>query len=299
MVVSIIGILASLLFPAVQAVRQAARKTYCSANLRQVVLATLTFETAMMAFPPGDDGQGGSVIIPLLPYLKQEYLFELHNEGPVGNATYNDLLLEMSELDIETLECPAAYPGENKVNVSDLGDFTTHYYGIAGPTGTGSSSDGKLNYTYQQLSPISQYGPIALQGLFSPDSNGRSFEARRIKDIKDGTSFTLGFGEISGFEQFSGETNQQIKRAGWAFGAQRQSNGVIDRTWGVKSVSFPINSNDGGVNDISFSSNHPGGAQFCLIDGAVRFIDQNISIGILKTFCSIDEVEKPEKLNNF
>ena len=298
-VVSIIGILVGLLFPALQAVRQAARKTYCSANIRQVILATLTYETALMSFPPGDDGKGGSVIIPLLSYMKQEYLYELHNEGPTDGATYNDLLLEMCELDIETLECPASYPGENKTNVSDLGDFTTHYYGIAGPTGTASSSDGKLDYAYKQLSPVSEYGPISLQGLFSPTRTGRVFKARTLKEIKDGTSYTLGFGEISGFEQLKGDASQRIKRAGWAFGAQFQTNGVVDRTWGVKSVSFPINSDEGGINDISFSSNHPSGAQFCLIDGAVRFIDERISVDILKTFCSIDEVEKPEKLDNF
>ena len=298
-VIAIIGILVGLLFPALQAVRQSARKTYCSANMRQVILATLTYETAHMVFPPGDDGKGGSLLVPLLPYLKQEYLHELHTAGPDNGETYHDLLLEMSELEIETLICPASYPGENKSNVEELGDFTSHYYGVSGPTGTATASDGSHEYNYKQLSPISADGPISLQGLFSPKKGGRIFEGRRFQDIKDGASFSFGFGEISGFERLQGETDQRIKRAGWAFGARYSSNGVAAQTWGMKSVSHRINSDDGEINDISFSSNHPGGAQFCLIDGAVRFVDELISVDILKTFCSINEVEKPEKLDNF
>lgn len=298
-VIAIIGILVGLLFPALQAVRQAARKTYCSANIRQVILATLTYETAHMVFPPGDDGKGGGLLVPLLPYLKQEYLHELHTAGPEGGDSYEDLLLEMSELEIETLICPASYPGENKSNVEGSGDFTTHYYGIIGPTGTATASDNSHEYRYEQLSPVGTDGPIALQGLFSPSKDGRTFVGRQLRDINDGVSFTFGFGEVSGFELLKGETNQRIKRAGWAFGASYSSNGVVSQTWGMKSVSHRINSDEGGINDISFSSNHPGGAQFSLIDGAVRFVDELISVDILKTFCSIDEVEKPEKLDNF
>jgi len=52
-VIAIIGILVAMLFPALQAVRQSARKTKCSANLRQVILATLTFETSRQQFPAG------------------------------------------------------------------------------------------------------------------------------------------------------------------------------------------------------------------------------------------------------
>jgi prepilin-type N-terminal cleavage/methylation domain-containing protein len=297
-VVAIIGILVGLLFPALQAVRQAARKTYCSANIRQVILATLTYETAQMVFPPGDDGQGAGCIVPLLSFLKQEYLYELHNQGAQPGDTYRDLLLEMSELDIETLICPASYPGEDKSNMNDMGDFTTHYYGIMGPAGSAMASDGSHDYDYAELSPASPDGPIALQGLFSPGQNGK-FVGRRIQEIKDGTSYTFGFGEISGFENLKGEVEQRIKRGGWAFGAEYGSNRIPIRMLSAKSVSFGINTDEGQINDISFSSNHPGGAQFSLIDGAIRYVDQNISVDILKTFCSIDEVEKPEKLDNF
>ena len=107
-VVAIIGILIGLLFPALSAVRQAARKSYCSANMRQVILATLTYESSVLAFPAGVNEDGGSVIVALLPYLKQEYLAQLAASDLVAGQTYNDLLVEMTELELEVLVCPSS-----------------------------------------------------------------------------------------------------------------------------------------------------------------------------------------------
>ncbi len=298
-VIAIIGILMGLLFPALQAVRQSARKTHCQANLRQVILATLTYETSQMLFPPGDNGRGGGVIIPLLPYLKQEYLHELETQGPDEGQTYEQLLNEMCELEVEVLLCPASYPTENKVNVSNRGDFTTHYYGISGPTGEGMASDNSEHYEYREHSPLSSNGPIGTQGIFSPDRNRGIFKPRKLSEIRDGTSYTFGFGEISGWEANPGEATAEISRGGWAYGTVYDSSNRIDQMWAVKSVTFPINSKEGQLNNLAFSSNHPTGAQFALLDGAIRYVDQNISVDILKTFCSIDEVEKPESLDNF
>jgi len=290
-VIAIIGILVGLLFPALSAVRQAARRSYCSANMRQVILATLTYETSRLTFPAGDNGQGGSYMIAILPYLKQEYLVELEQDALQPGETYADRMREMTELELEFLECPASAPEDNRTNVANTGDFTTHYYGIAGPTGQGRASDDSHVYNYQEFSSVGPEGAIGLQGLFSPNKQGR-FEERKLTQIKDGASYTFGFGEISGFDQHTGA----IKKAGWAFGTEYRNNKPLI-TYGIKSVAFNINSNEGGINDLSFSSAHPSGAQFALIDGAIRFVDRRIGVDILKTFCSIDEVEKPEKLD--
>jgi len=76
-VIAIIGILVSLIFPAMSAVRQAARRTQCSSNLRQIIVAVLTAETSNLTFPAGDDGEGGGFVVELLPYFKQEYFVEV------------------------------------------------------------------------------------------------------------------------------------------------------------------------------------------------------------------------------
>lgn len=292
-VVAIIGILIGLLFPALSAVRQAARKSYCSANMRQVILATLTYESSVLAFPAGVNEDGGSVIVALLPYLKQEYLAQLAASDLVAGQTYNDLLVEMTELELEVLVCPSSNFTDSKANIADTGDFASHYYGIAGPTGMATASDNSNVYNYKEYSPVSASGPIGLQGLFSPNSRG-VFEERKLTEIRDGASYTFGFGEVAGYDEIPG----RIKRAGWSFGVERDSMDRPVTTFGLKSVAHRINSNDGELNVQSFSSSHPGGVQFALIDGAIRFVDQRVSVDVLKTFCSIDQVEKPERLED-
>ena len=293
-VIAIIGILVSMLFPALQTVRQSARQAKCSVNLRQVALATLAFEANKKYFPRGANADGGSFIIALLSNLKQEYLYDL-SQNDLEGQSYESRLLEMCELEVEPLICPAAYTTDNKPSIAGTGDFTTHYYGIAGPVGTGDSSDGSNHYEYASLNSAVG-GPIGLQGVFSPDGNGSFRRGKRLMQIHDGTSYTFGFGEISDFDD--SENLDQIKRAGWAFGATYSGNRVI-KTFAVKSVSVGINRFGASLNDQGFNSNHPGGAQFAVLDGAIRFVSDTIDVDVLKGVCSIDETERPEDLDSF
>jgi len=283
-VIAIIGILVAM--------------TKCSANLRQVILATLTFETARQQFPAGDDGRGGGYVIPLLSHLKQEYLFE-ETERPLEDGeTWRDRMIELAELEVEPLICPASSPVDEETTFEDLGDFTTHYHGILGPIGEASTIDGDRQYSYESLSDsASEGGPIGLQGFYSPNERGK-FVGKKLRDIRDGTSYTFGFGEISGTDQ--GEDTAEIPRAGWSIGADYASNGQPDKVYGLKSVVHTINfAGESELNATPFSSNHPQGAQFALLDGAIRFVDQRASLDVLKFHCSINAVEKPEDLDEF
>ena len=98
-VITIIGILISLLLPAVQSVREAARRTQCSNNLRQLALAALQHETANRFLPSGGWGWGwvgdpdheyglgqpGGWIYSVLPYLDQQNLHDMQS-GTTGAA---------------------------------------------------------------------------------------------------------------------------------------------------------------------------------------------------------------------
>ena len=160
--------------------------------------------------------------------------------------------------------------------------------------GTGQSSDATQNYTYDSISTPD--GPIGLQGLFSPNSDGQ-FKRRYEKEITDGISYTFGFGELSHFN--SERSDSEDRLAGWAFGAEFDaSSQSVTKMYTAKTISFGINTRGGpNLNDIPMASNHPAGANFAFIDGAVRFISDEISVDILKNFTSINEVEKPERLD--
>lgn len=297
-VIAIIGILVAMLFPALQVVRQSARKAKCSANLRQVILATLTYETGQLQFPGGDDGRGGGYVVPILAHLKQEYLFEETQRALAPDETWRDRMAELSEIAVEPLICPASSSIDQETTFDDLGDFTTHYHGLLGPLGEASTSDGDRSYSYDTLGGAEpEGGPIGLQGVFSPNQQGK-FVGKKLRDIRDGTSYTFGFGEISGTDKTEGR--ERIPRAGWAIGAEYASNGKPAKVYGLKSVAYEINFiGDADFNATPFSSNHPGGAQFALLDGAVRFVDEKVSLDVFKFHCSINAVEKPEDLDQF
>src|SRR5262245_52527852 len=75
-VTSIIGILTSILLPAVQQAREAARRTQCKNNLRQIALAANNFESAFGYFPAGSDIQMTGPLVSLLPYFDQQPYYE-------------------------------------------------------------------------------------------------------------------------------------------------------------------------------------------------------------------------------
>ena len=85
--IAIIGVLIALLMPAVQMVRESARRTQCVNNLKQIGLAVHQYETALHSFPPGQllymNWQDLSALVSLLPYLEQQPLYSAFNLADV------------------------------------------------------------------------------------------------------------------------------------------------------------------------------------------------------------------------
>ena len=295
-VIAVIGILVSMLFPAVQAVRGAARQSSCLNNLRNVVMAVHNFESSNQSFPKADDGEGTSMFVELTPFLDQQYLYERSVDDLETGETLDDRLAELSSVPFETLFCPAAPEQFQKANVVGHGEFTTHYYAVAGPTDTATSSDGTRTYTYKELTPQPMGGPVALNGMFAPDKKGNFQYGRGLRDIRDGASNTTIVSEISQSPETSGTTTD---RGGWAFGATYETTGdkPVKQLYVAKSISENINRNTKtDVNELAFGSDHNGGANFGFADGSVRFIRDKISLDVLKTVASIDRLETPERL---
>lgn len=236
-VIAIIGILVALLLPAVQAAREASRRTQCSNNLKQLAIALHNHHDVHGAFPvayvlknqPGGTGDWGWAPR-TFPFLEQANLHATLDPGdylgpiPAVNAT--------TQTTVPTLICPS--------------DPT----GLLNPNG---SNDAKCNY------------PPSAQICIN--TNPTAMGKVRMADITDGTSSTFLIGER--------DTREGIG-AIWT----GRRNGITDAmTYGR--ADLPLNTKWVGGSDPNctrhaWTSKHPGGANFALADGSVRFIAENI-----------------------
>ena len=110
-VIAIIGILIGMLLPAVQAVREAARRTQCMNNLRQLALASLNFESAHMHFPPGvldeDDDLTEALRngwVDMLPFMEQNNIYDQYDLNSDWKTGIN---AELAKIQIPVLRCPS------------------------------------------------------------------------------------------------------------------------------------------------------------------------------------------------
>ncbi len=300
-VIAIIGILVGILVPATQALRASSRRTACQNNLRQLMIVILDHEMVNDRFPKADDGMGGSLFVELLPHLDQGFLFQKSVAELEAGETYEQRMAELSNFPIDVLYCPSSTDEVRATNVADQGQYTTDYYGITGPVGSAESSDGKNVYSYRSLNPPPRGGSVGLGGIFAPDDEGRFSLGRGTKSALDGAANTLALAEISRFSLTS--NGVPGPRGGWATGAvylTGQSNrfNQLDVVYSAKSIEFGINTGEGIANNISFASSHKGGANFAFVDASVRFINESISVDVLKTLASTNGLEQPERLDD-
>lgn len=283
-VITIVGLLIALLLPVIQSSRELARRSTCLNNLKQFGLALHSYHTANRSFPVGVyyDIYGGrrnyedarfSFQSRLTPYLEQQAVFDSLD---FRQSWETDVHLSLREQAVDFLHCPSSAINYSDVYYrnrrSHLGkrEFVMHYYGVAGPKSQHLTTGRAL---YPVEARDRQRGGFATSGLFLRNRPVKIFH------VVDGTSQTLMMGEIS-----------------WQMGVHESWLGGLDRLWwhsmAMKNLVYPINSYaydppaQKDANDVSFGSHHPGGTQFLLVDGSVRFVNKEIEMVVLKAAAS-------------
>ena len=182
-VIAIIGVLVALLLPAVQAAREAARRSQCQNNLRQIALSLHNYESTFLVFPPGDCSvnKGGGDIPQastqafILPFLEGGNAYNTFNFNfqVNGNAANSQARVQV----IKSYHCPSDPVGTKINNVSSLVVASSaNYMQCLGSTAV--------------QRPASPQMASAYHGMFFTNS------AIRFAQIADGTSNTAMFSEI-------------------------------------------------------------------------------------------------------
>lgn len=288
-VITIIGILVSLLLPAVQAAREAARRAQCSNNLKQVGLAMLNYESAARVFPPGglstSAGEfGHSFWIRILPYLEEEIIYEEFDQlsdvtgwlGGQGNAQNRDLLRDKH---FEFMMCPSSTLP--KVVLDDIPNL---YANVASPMYAGVTGAFGHPTTRDQKGPGGgAYGMVSWGGVLVTHS------AVGMAEITDGTSNTMIVAEQSGWCIDATGTRVDCRSdCGHGFPMGVASNDAWERTFNLTCVLHRIGERSMtslgvGVQgscgpNRPIQSAHPGGAHALLADGSVHFLSEATNI---------------------
>jgi prepilin-type N-terminal cleavage/methylation domain-containing protein len=304
-VIAIIATLMALLLPAVQSAREAARRTQCKNNLKQIGLALHHYESAHATFPIGareQRGFGPSWWVGVLPYLEQLSLEQGFNHLSPGNGNPTSTVHANGALAnglvLSFMLCPSS-PIPPLHNVGAFQITMPSYVGIAGAHNEGGFPSGEVSAC---CIPTAN-GQLSAGGVLVPN------RAVRMRDLTDGTTNTMGVGEISDYAYDTAGRERRIDGGfpqGWMTGAggvgspPNYINGssasappppaynlttirypVGMSFYGQPSVPLPGIRDNHGPNHPLLSA-HPGGAHCVLMDGAVRFISEMTDLLILK-----------------
>ncbi len=274
-VIAIIGILIALLLPAVQAAREAARRTQCANNLKQISLAMHNYHDTYKTFCPGSLGQSGWPPDP-----------GVGSNLPWGNFGWPAFLLPFLE----------------QQNLHDAIDFDVPAYAEHIPEAgveRGPAGDPANKFASENMPPVfvcpsahrvqpeneqKDYGINGGTGTCCPDRNGPHAgigwrnSAVQMADIKDGTSNTFMFLEFAHFGnhswvEYDEGANQFlfVHHVSQGYVVPAHHNGV------------PTPPNNTSWNGRAAHSDHPGGVQATMCDARLVFVSDNIDFTIYRT----------------
>lgn len=301
-VIAIIAILVALLLPAVQQAREAARRSQCKNNLKQLGLALYNYEGTSGVFPYGSGkesgGKEGKVAnwgwgAMILPFVDQTPLYDALDVGNkrLHQQIKDPVTLALMQKPLSGFRCPSSIaPALN----------TDHQLSDGSTSGTKSDCSKKCEPTstsnYIGVNNSNRIERDGNNGMFTlaQNSNGKNCRghkgvqkrARYVRDVTDGLSNTLMVGERAW------QLNNFSLKAAVIFGINGddddKNNKSVDKglTYVLGGGKYRINST-GTKSPMGFSSAHTGGRHFLVADGAVRFISENIDH---RTDCAVNSL---------
>jgi prepilin-type N-terminal cleavage/methylation domain-containing protein/prepilin-type processing-associated H-X9-DG protein len=289
-VIAITAILVGLLMPAVQAAREAARRTVCTDRQKQVALALRNYETARDAFPAGrlgcdDTGEvepvpvcppglspekknAASGFIPILPNLELQALFDqldvahggLWNRN-VASLTWYDIPGKRAGIQqrVPLFVCPSDTADELSDVYAPVIAATASFVLVQGSIGPGHPAYTKAAAKYEN------------NGLFVYK------QARGEREVTDGLTHTLAVGEVILADWWESSNT-------WTYARQNAD--------ALRTTSNPLNTppGAGAMSDLqngAFASHHPGGATFAYADAHVEFINDDIDLALYRALSTI------------
>jgi len=282
-VIAIIAILIGLLLPAVQKVREAANRSQCQNNLKQIALAVHAHHDAFKFFPrnvnPNTYGydqncRSYSWMTKILPYMEQSALYQLGNFGAApGSAPTMAANAAVVNKAIPSYFCPSddasgQTPGTDRANVNGLALGLTNYRGVSGSnwawgswTNTGPSGNNN--------------GLDAGDGIFYRADTTNKI---RIASITDGTSGTYMVGE---------DIPSVNQHCDWVHANHANGTCSVPPNNALVAGQPGYNNIGDWPNVYSFRSRHTGGLQFALADGSVRFVGETIDLPTYRAMATI------------
>jgi prepilin-type N-terminal cleavage/methylation domain-containing protein len=268
-VIAIIAILIGLLVPAVQKVREAAARTQCQNNLKQLALACHSYDSANRGLPPiGSTATELGWVTEILPYIDQ---VPLYNQYKFGVPFYDPLNQPVITQRLAVLEC-ATSPVADRV-------FTASN---AFPTGTATYSAASTDYFAFMGASLSCYAQFYPGTPSNADLSGAFLLGgkRSIANIADGSSNTLLLGEMSGrptIYKTGGQINSTVPPPTYGFGAwaHNDAHNASCYTFDGLTTGGPCVVNC--TNYRAVYSFHTNGAFAAFADGTVRLLPTNIS----------------------
>jgi prepilin-type N-terminal cleavage/methylation domain-containing protein len=277
-VIAIIGVLVALLLPAVQAAREAARRTQCQNNLKQLGLAILNYESGKGVLPYGApepywDGRGPNWVVLTLPFMEAANLadrFELENHKLGDQINW-----PAAQTVVDGLVCPsdstASQPLQGGANAAGQPFNPPESMGLWYPASMGPTRDGTAPGNSCIYCPAghpswccdgNDFGRGGLEffvGLF-----GQTTKPVKLKEVSDGLSNTWMAGEtIPRHCSFNGAFNSNFPLSGTSIplNTMVENNPTVDDLW---------------YSACGYKSEHPGGVQFVKADGSVAFVEEEI-----------------------